>query len=202
MGRKENFVNNMLAIANDNTHGYSQENRWGPNYDCSSMVYTAAHNAGYDVPVGSGYTGTLRQDFINAGFSCLEFDGNVYDLEPGDIILARNAKHGHVEVAVNSGQWVGAHWNYDGRSGDSSGREICTGSPYHIDSYPYDWDWVLTPPADNDTYQPIPAAVNIDDVALAVIRGEYGNGEARKQALSAAGYDYATVQARVNALLS
>ena len=47
----------------------------------------------------------------------------------------------------------------------------------------------------------IPGAVNLDDVAKAVIRGEYGNGEERKARLTAAGYDYAAVQKRVNEML-
>lgn len=38
-----------------------------------------------------------------------------------------------------------------------------------------------------------------DDVVLAVIRGQYGNGEDRKVRLAAAGYDYDAVQAAVNA---
>lgn len=42
----------------------------------------------------------------------------------------------------------------------------------------------------------------IDEIAQEVIQGKWGNGSARKQALTAAGYDYATVQKRVNALLS
>lgn len=56
-------------------------------------------------------------------------------------------------------------------------------------------------------YKEVQAIVNqggkksIDEVAREVIRGEWGNGTARKQKLEAAGYDYETVQARVNALL-
>ena len=56
-------------------------------------------------------------------------------------------------------------------------------------------------------YNEVQAIVNqggkksIDEVAREVIRGEWGNGTARKQKLEAAGYDYETVQARVNALL-
>lgn len=56
-------------------------------------------------------------------------------------------------------------------------------------------------------YNEVQAIVNqggkksIDEVAREVIRGEWGNGTARKQKLEAAGYEYETVQARVNALL-
>jgi len=40
------------------------------------------------------------------------------------------------------------------------------------------------------------------DVAMAVIRGDYGNGDARKKALAAAGYDPAEVQKAVNQLIA
>ena len=47
-----------------------------------------------------------------------------------------------------------------------------------------------------------PAATkSVDEVAREVIQGKWGNGATRKAKLTAAGYDYATVQARVNALL-
>lgn len=42
----------------------------------------------------------------------------------------------------------------------------------------------------------------IDEIAKEVIAGKWGNGDARKSALTAAGYDYSAVQKRVNALLS
>ena len=41
-----------------------------------------------------------------------------------------------------------------------------------------------------------------DDIVNAVINGKYGNGQARKTALTNAGYDYSAVQAAVNAKLS
>lgn len=42
---------------------------------------------------------------------------------------------------------------------------------------------------------------SIDDIAREVIRGDWGNGDDRKQRLSSAGYDYSAVQKRVNELL-
>lgn len=42
---------------------------------------------------------------------------------------------------------------------------------------------------------------SISEVAQEVIQGAWGNGDARKNALTAAGYDYNAVQARVNQLL-
>ena len=41
----------------------------------------------------------------------------------------------------------------------------------------------------------------VETVAKEVILGLWGNGSARKKALTAAGYDYATIQKKVNELL-
>lgn len=45
------------------------------------------------------------------------------------------------------------------------------------------------------------AKKGVDEVAREVISGKWGNGAARKEALQKAGYDYGTVQKRVNELL-
>lgn len=42
---------------------------------------------------------------------------------------------------------------------------------------------------------------NLDDIARAVIRGDYGNGSERKRKLAEAGYNYDEVQARVNEII-
>ncbi|NBI63943.1 N-acetylmuramoyl-L-alanine amidase [Clostridiales bacterium] len=42
---------------------------------------------------------------------------------------------------------------------------------------------------------------SVDVIAREVIRGDWGNGDKRKQKLTAAGYDYSAVQKRVNELL-
>ena len=43
---------------------------------------------------------------------------------------------------------------------------------------------------------------SVDAIAKEVIAGKWGNGDARKTALTKAGYDYAAIQKRVNELLS
>lgn len=42
---------------------------------------------------------------------------------------------------------------------------------------------------------------DIDSVALSVLRGNWGNGEERREKLEAAGHDYQLVQSRVNELI-
>lgn len=46
-----------------------------------------------------------------------------------------------------------------------------------------------------------PAKKSIDELAREVIRGEWGNGQDRKNRLTAAGYNYSEVQKRVNQML-
>jgi hypothetical protein len=49
---------------------------------------------------------------------------------------------------------------------------------------------------------PAPAVGSVEAIAREVIAGKWGNGPARKQKLTAAGYNASTVQAMVNAILS
>ena len=49
---------------------------------------------------------------------------------------------------------------------------------------------------------PTPTTKSIEEVAKEVIAGKYGNGEARKTAITNAGYDYASVQAKVNEIVN
>lgn len=46
-----------------------------------------------------------------------------------------------------------------------------------------------------------PAKKSVDEIAREVLAGKWGNGQDRKNRLTAAGYDYNAVQARVNALV-
>ena len=46
------------------------------------------------------------------------------------------------------------------------------------------------------------ASKSIDTVAREVIQGVWGNGDKRKQRLTAAGYDYNAVQSKVNEILN
>ena len=65
----ESAVNWALTIAQDNNHGYSQDNRWGPDYDCSSFVITAYEQAGVKVKsAGATYTGDMKPVFLQCGF--------------------------------------------------------------------------------------------------------------------------------------
>ena len=115
-GNVENAVQWAISTANDNTHGYQYGAKGPVNYDCSSFVSSAFINAGFNVPQST--TADMRQNFTSRGFTA--YSRSSVSLQRGDILL----KSGHVELYIGNNQCVGAHNNYDGKSGDSSGREI------------------------------------------------------------------------------
>lgn len=63
---------------------------------------------------------------------------------------------------------------------------------------------VIPTPAQPEPVQPEPVqpVADLDAIAREVIKGNYGNGQERKDRLTAAGYDAAAVQKRVNEILS
>jgi len=124
------MINNVLQkavqIADDNSHGYSQQKRWGnPDYDCSSFVITCWESAGTGVrEAGASFTGNMKKAFLSTGlFEWIPGNPSVEDLKPGDILLNPGS---HTELYYGDGKMIGArHGNRDGKGGDSSGQEIC-----------------------------------------------------------------------------
>lgn len=149
MSKIDKMCNEAERIAANNKYGYDQIDRDGKgnNYDCSGLVYHCAAFAGYDVPTtGTHYTGTIRQHFGAIGWRIDAFDGNVGDLERGDILLRDTHPDGHVALYVGGGQIVEASSNENGQaiggqSGDQTGREIWKHAVYGGI-----WTHVLTPP--------------------------------------------------------
>lgn len=152
--RRGRFVSIVWEMAEDDTYGYSQKppsGRWGPDFDCASFVYEAAHRAGYDVGRGGDkvrFTGTLLEDFKKAGFQILPFANvGLNDLEIGDILVNLAL---HAEVYVGEKQSVGAMFSenggFVGKSGDQTGHEIEKHPVYELDK---GWDYVVRPPKDD-----------------------------------------------------
>jgi len=130
----------QLETAADNRHGYSQADRWGPDYDCSSFVITAWEQAGVPVKTaGATYTGNMYDVFTRCGFQ--DVTGSVdlatgAGMQPGDVLL-NHARH--TATYIGNGQLVHAR-SSEGNSvqGDRSGNEIRV-QPY----YNGPWDCVL-----------------------------------------------------------
>ena len=147
----EKAIEWAVKIAEDNTHGYDQTDRWSPDYDCSSFLISAYRQAG--MTINASYTGDMENGFVKAGFESLPFNEN--DLQRGDVIL----KDGHVVMFIGNGEIVHASINENGeitggQTGDQTGKEICVRSFYN-DS----WDVILRLPHNGTT--PIPP--NPDD---------------------------------------
>lgn len=129
------------ATANDNAHGYAQDNRWGPDYDCSSFVITALKQAGFAVQ--ATYTGTMRSALLAAGFEDVTAKVNLSTgagVQRGDVLLNDSS---HTALALGGGKIVQASINEKGtvtggQTGDQTGREIYIRSYYN-----YPWNVVL-----------------------------------------------------------
>lgn len=139
----ESAVTWMINIANDDTHGYDQDNRWGPDYDCSSFIISGYEQAGVQLKEnGASYTGDLKAAALKVGFKEVAWENDPTKLLRGDIIL--NEVH-HVCCFIGDGQIVQASANEfghatGGQTGDQTGKEI-----YVRDYYVYSsgWDCVL-----------------------------------------------------------
>lgn len=144
----EKAISYMEAIAADNSHGYDQARRWGPDYDCSSLVITAWQQAG--VPVmdrGAITTRNMYSVFTACGFVDVTAKvdrGSGSGLLRGDVLLNHRD---HVAMYCGNGKEVEASINefggvVGGQTGDQ-GNEILV-----RDYRNYPWDCVLRWPED------------------------------------------------------
>ena len=122
-------------IAADQSHGYSQQNRFGPDYDCSSLVLSAYKQAG--VPIDWNvvcYTGNM-QNLLQYGFAEKVGSCNLNTgagLLPGDILWYHiSGTNGHTALYAGNGQIVHARGQSYGssRTGDQ-GSEIAVTAYY------------------------------------------------------------------------
>jgi len=144
MGKIDGAVSWAIAIANNPAHGYDQLHRWGPDYDCSSLVISAWESVGLAVrEAGASYTGNMRGAFLSCGFRAVTGSVDLatgIGLEPGDVLLNYGA---HTAMVTGNGRMVAARINEHGQTtggaeGDQTGREICQQNYYN-----YPWDAVL-----------------------------------------------------------
>lgn len=190
-----NALNWCLKIANDNTHGYDQAHRQGPDYDCSSLIANALNRAGFNVPKDS-YTGNLYNRLTKAGFKSIPINA---ERKPGDIFLTPGH---HVVMCVDKNKIVHASGNEKGKikggkTGDQTGREICTRSFY---TPSYGWKYHLRYSEEPEKKDPV--TYTIPKLLTDIADGKYGSGDERKKAIEEMGLDYTTVQYLVNAMLN
>lgn len=137
----------MINTAADNTHGYSQASRWGPDYDCSSAVITAWQNAGVPVKTcGATYTGNMKKPFLENGFKDVTSSCNLdtgAGMKPGDVLLNEYGRgtsgNGHAAMYAGNGQVVHARGQSHG--GPQTGDQ---GTEFAVTAYRNNpWDCVL-----------------------------------------------------------
>lgn len=140
-------VQRAIGIANDDSHGYSQYHRDGnPDFDCSSLGLWV-YGLGTD-----GYSGNICDIFADNGADVMDFDGNLGDLEAGDILVKEGA---HVAIYVGDGQVVEASSDENGGiAGDQSGDQ--TSDEIHIRGvYDFGWNKVISPPHEEQPAGPV-----------------------------------------------
>ena len=115
MTKTEKAVTWAIEIANDPAHGYDQDNRWGPDYDCSSLVISAWQQAGVPVKTKGAYnTKSMKSVFLSCGFKDVTSSVNLDNgsgMKRGDVLLniAR-----HTVMHIGNGKVVSASINENG----------------------------------------------------------------------------------------
>ena len=133
-------------------------------------------------------------------------ESDAYTPKPGDVIFYDWQDSGsgdntgwpdHVGIVEKvSGSTITA---IEGNKGGAVGRRTLSVNGRYIRGYgvpKYKGSSASTTPA-----SPVVHKKTVEALAKEVIEGKWGNGDDRKMRLTAAGYDYAAVQAKVNALL-
>ena len=141
-GHSTDYVNWALKTAEDPDVGYCQTHRKyneNPNgskdVDCSSFVYYALKESGYDVMSYTTTPFSTRDEpeiLRGLGFTEMDFPG-VENCQEGDILWRNN----HTEIFSGNGKSVGAHGSDDlpgghpsgtgklATNGDQTGHEVC-----------------------------------------------------------------------------
>ena len=138
-----------LQVAEDDSHGYSQVHRNGdPDYDCSSFIWYALNQSGFDVGTYAFATPSMPSVLQAAGFEMYTIT-SADQLQPGDILL----KEGHTEIYIGDGKTVGAHCDENGGiTGPMGGDQGVAGLGIgEISVIPLDisgWTWGFHPPKD------------------------------------------------------
>lgn len=117
----------MYDLVTDNSHGYSQIHRNGPDYDCSSAISKALHDAGFNVPLGCN-TSSIYRHLIAIGYKSISKTTtpkrNDIWLRRRNSSLARKKGSGHVAMMYTPTKVMEFSSSRGNRqSGDQTGTE-------------------------------------------------------------------------------
>lgn len=206
LGRKESDGSHREIIDTYNSHkplarGYAvtYTDAW-----CATFVSAVAIKCGLTniIPTECG-CGQMVELFQELG----EWKENdAYKPSPGDIIFYDWQDSGsgdntgwpdHVGIVESvSGTTITV---IEGNNSNAVGRRTLQVNGRYIRGYgvpTYSSETVTPAPV-----VPAPSKKTVDELAKEALAGKWGNGDDRKKRLTAAGYDYSAVQAKVNALL-
>lgn len=175
----EKAVDWAIIIADDDSHGYDQNTRWGGvDYDCSSFVISAYNQAGAPVKTnGASSTSDMYNAFKKSGFKDVTSKINLSTgegLERGDVLLTP-AKH--TAICMTSNKIVYASQNEKGgitggKTGDQTGKEIYVRAYYN-----HPWKYVLrysdtaSKGSNLKTWEDIVTAEKLDNAFGGVLKG-------------------------------
>jgi len=137
MGNINNANDYMYNLVTDKKHGYSQENRYGPDYDCSSSIMTSLKMGGkFDVPVKGVNTASMKKYLEKIGYKVVsntekpqkndiklrpataKRGGHVVMFRSSTMVMEFSSSRGHHEKGDQTGTESWCHkWNAD-RNGD------------------------------------------------------------------------------------
>lgn len=139
-------VSEAERIAADPRHGYSQPNRDGIDYDCSSLVCRCLRSTGFAMPSYNFSTRSMGQWLQTHGWS---WHAGLDGVRRGDVLW----KTGHTAFATSAGGCVEALMSetrgIHGRSGDQTGWEIRT-APINYTNWAGYWRYDAAPAEEED----------------------------------------------------
>lgn len=166
MTKPEAAVKWAVNIANDQSHGYSQQRRWGnPDYDCSSFCISAYKAAG--VPIDTSivnYTGNMY-GLKKYGFKDVTSSVNLNTqkgLQPGDILWWHGSgTNGHTAMYIGNGKIVHARGqSYGSSAPGDQGTEIAV-CPYYRGSWQHVYRYTGTEPVSSASTSGSNASVSV-----------------------------------------
>ena len=134
----------VLTYADDNRHGYElRERNYDIGTDCAGLgrLYAAAVEGVSVDSYPDMHSWDIADKLRARGWQVIDFAES--KKKRGDILARVDPKGGtgHVVIYLGDGRIVGAEGDWDGRRGDSSGREICERSYYS-----YGYKYIVRPP--------------------------------------------------------
>ena len=155
----ETALDKVAQYCADDSHGYELGVRdYSFGTDCSGLARMYAANVEGISPnrYPDMSTRNMRSILTDRGWQAFAYNG-LGSCKRGDMILSN--RKGHVVIYLDGNNILGAEGDWDGKPGDSGGREICIRS-----FYAYDWDWVIRWP--NDTSATVSAPVGPNQLEI------------------------------------